>query len=38
MEIAPFIPATKRGFQPTLPMAEIVNAIFFKPSQTMNLS
>lgn len=30
MEIVPIIPRTKRGFQPTVPLAEIVNAILYK--------
>ena len=30
MEIVPFIPKTKRGFPPTVPVAEIVNAILYK--------
>lgn len=30
MEIVPFIPKTKRGFVPTVPVAEIVNAILYK--------
>ncbi len=30
MEIVPFIPKTKRGFAPTVPLAEIVNAILYK--------
>ena len=30
MEIVPFIPKTKRGFAPTVPMVEIVNAILYK--------
>ncbi len=30
MEIVPFIPRTKRGFPPTVPVAEIVNAILYK--------
>lgn len=27
MEIVPFIPKTKRGFVPTVPLCEMVNAI-----------
>ena len=30
MEIVPLIPKTKRGFPPTVPLAEIVNAILYK--------
>ncbi|MGC1515841.1 MAG: IS5/IS1182 family transposase, partial [Maribacter sp.] len=30
MEIVPYIPKTKRGFAPTVPVAEIVNAILYK--------
>ena len=30
MEIVPFIPRTKRGFPPTVPLTEIVNAILYK--------
>ena len=30
MEIVPFIPKTKRGFPPTVPLVEIVNAILYK--------
>jgi transposase len=30
MEIVPIIPRTKRGFRPTAPLAEIVNAILYK--------
>ena len=30
MEIVPFIPKTKRGFPPTVPVGEIVNAILYK--------
>jgi transposase len=30
MEILPFIPKTKRGFAPTVGVAEIVNAILYK--------
>lgn len=30
IEIVPFIPRTKRGFAPTVPIAEIVNAILYK--------
>jgi transposase len=30
MEIVPYIPRTKRGFPPTVPLAEIVNAILYK--------
>ncbi|MEC3964803.1 IS5 family transposase [Flagellimonas halotolerans] len=30
MEIVPFIPRTKRGFPPTVPLGEIVNAILYK--------
>jgi transposase len=30
MEIMPFIPKTKRGFAPTVPLCEIVNAILYK--------
>lgn len=30
MEIIPHIPLAKRGFQPTVPLVEIVNAILYK--------
>lgn len=30
MEILPYIPRTKRGFPPTVPLVEIVNAILYK--------
>jgi len=30
MEIVPLIPKTKRGFQPTVPLVEIINAILYK--------
>lgn len=30
MEIVPLIPKTKRGFPPTVPLVEIVNAILYK--------
>lgn len=30
MEIVPLIPKTKRGFPPTVPMVEIINAILYK--------
>ena len=30
MEIVPYLPKTKRGFPPTVPLAEIVNAILYK--------
>ena len=30
MEIVPYIPKTKRGFSPTVPLSEIVNAILYK--------
>lgn len=30
MEIVPLIPKTKRGFPPTVPLAEIINAILYK--------
>ncbi len=30
MEIVAFIPRTKRGFPPTVPLTEIVNAILYK--------
>src|SRR5690554_4547345 len=30
MEIVPFIPKTKRGFPPTVPLVEIINAILYK--------
>lgn len=36
MEIVPFIPATKRGFPLTAPMAETVNAIFYSSRQASN--
>lgn len=30
MEIVPYIPKTKRGFPPTVPLVEIVNAVLYK--------
>ena len=30
MEIVPFIPKTKRGFPPTVPLVELINAILYK--------
>ena len=30
MEIVPLIPKTKRGFPPTVPLVEIINAILYK--------
>src|SRR5680860_1824029 len=30
LEIIPYIPLTKRGFPPTVPLVEIVNAILYK--------
>ena len=30
MEIVPYIPHPKRGFPPTVPMAEIINALLYK--------
>ena len=30
MEILPHIPRTKRGFPPTVPLVEIINAILYK--------
>lgn len=30
MEIIPYLPKTKRGFPPTVPLVEIVNAILYK--------
>jgi len=30
LEIVPYLPATKRGFSPTVPLVEIINAILYK--------
>lgn len=36
MEIIPHIPRTKRGFPPTVPLVEIVNAILYKLKTGVN--
>lgn len=33
--IVPLIPKTKRGFPPTVPLVEIVNAVLYKPKTGM---
>lgn len=30
LEIAPYLPATKRGFSPSAPLVEIINAILYE--------